>query len=196
MSANDRIEKYYNDIEDLKKSENTVKLLSEIRKLKVYIFKHQNDVLSEGAKSRLVQCISDLYSFAYTDKSSTTDSRGEDLREIVMELLADYCALPEGKLTTGKGKSKFLKYINQSGGAGSTSGGSNMNNNSNDLERFQVIDVDNDSGLVTVTCEKGNILEGLLACNNDVTKTLKELWANGDDDIYVSVVNSVIQSIF
>ena len=92
--ASSRVDDYSLKLESLKR--NPKKYAAEIKKLTLWMHKHQSDSVTDASKQRLVDILSD----------ST-----KVLNEDASELLQTYLALPEGKLTTSKGKARALKWL-------------------------------------------------------------------------------------
>ncbi len=84
--ASARIDAFASKLESLRGS---TKYTSELKKLTLWMQKHQSETLTDGAKQKLVAIL------------------GESKDP---ELLSCYLALPEGKLTTSKGKNRALKW--------------------------------------------------------------------------------------
>ncbi len=112
MAAAERVNKFYDDATLLTSApspssnanNNINKLTSEIMKLKSWLQKHQNEVLQDSMKTKLLQCIEMYYRKVF--------HRREGLLDPVTELLGCYLQLPEGKLLSSKDKRKVLQWIN------------------------------------------------------------------------------------
>lgn len=103
MAASERIDKFF---EDFSEAGNVLKAFSHIKKLIPWLQKHQDEVATASAKSRLIE----LVGKAVTSLSLAPGS--SEHADIVIKLLEMYCALPEGKLVSSKGKSQALKWLN------------------------------------------------------------------------------------
>ena len=86
VMASARVDDFASKLESLKGS---TKYASELKKLTLWMQKHQSETLTDSAKQKLVAIL------------------GESKDP---ELLSCYLALPEGKLTTSKGKNRALKW--------------------------------------------------------------------------------------
>jgi hypothetical protein len=92
--ASSRLDNYSLKLETLKG--NRAKYATEIKKLTLWMHRHQNEALTDASKQRLVTILAD----------STQVLEGE-----AADLLQMYLSLPEGKLTTSKGKTRALKWL-------------------------------------------------------------------------------------
>ena len=100
----DRINKFYVDLENLLLAKKIDKYVKEVNKLRVWMQKHQDESIPTSYKARLVEILGKVR--GVLTKSDTTS---------MVALLEMYCALPEGKLTTTKGKSLAVKWIESDG---------------------------------------------------------------------------------
>ena len=102
--ATERIEKFSNDLEEIQLRKD--KYQKEVLKLSKWMFKHQDENIPSTAKSRLIELMG---------KTKATLCSNEEEISVVITLLEMYCALPEGKLTTSKGKQKAVKWLEEFG---------------------------------------------------------------------------------
>jgi hypothetical protein len=104
--AEERIELFHEDSLKLTTGEgmNIKRILSEINKLKRWIQKHQNELIPDHSKTRLMSVLQ-LY-YKLTEKVTE-----EEYVNQVEALIDDYLKLPEGKLTTSKSKQVCLNWL-------------------------------------------------------------------------------------
>jgi hypothetical protein len=100
MSNADRIQKFFDDqtsmmVSGIKSS----KINSEIAKLRVWLVKHQEEVVPDSSKAKLI---------AILEKYNRAAGYMADIRETVLALFSDYLQLPEGKLLGSKDKNRVL----------------------------------------------------------------------------------------
>ena len=141
--------------------------------------KHQSDSVTDASKQRLVDILSD----------ST-----KVLNEDASELLQTYLALPEGKLTTSKGKARALKWLESLAEKGDEK---NSEKGANTQMRVvgTVLDLFDEN--VTVEMEDGTVVE--MACSQHLVEVLKidfEAYLNDDQLSAIKVVcegNNVVK---
>ena len=102
-----RAEKYYEDALLACKSGVEPKICTEVKKLRVWIQKHQSDLLTDGAKMKLFSAVESYYLYCMKRAGRFEDEVGG----LVTDLVEDLLKLPEGKLISGKSKSKALKWL-------------------------------------------------------------------------------------
>jgi hypothetical protein len=109
--ATDRVGKYFEDAGPLIASSNTPKICAEIKKLATYLQKHQNEVVTDAAKTKLTSTVEMYYrsvcSLCISDVSSL---------DCLSVLLSTYLQMPEGKLVAAKDKKKTLNWLNDLNG--------------------------------------------------------------------------------
>ena len=102
-----RAEKYYEDAVHICKSGVEPKMLSEIRKLRTWLQKHQSETLTDGAKQKLLAATECYYLYCVKREERFEGEVGG----LVTELVEDLLKLPEGKLISAKSKTKALKWL-------------------------------------------------------------------------------------
>jgi small subunit ribosomal protein S16 len=84
------------------------KIVTEIRRLRAWLQKHQDESLVDAGKQKLVQAVECYFKLALAADPTFSAALGEATQELVMDLLK----LPEGKLIRNAGgKSKALKWL-------------------------------------------------------------------------------------
>jgi len=130
MAAAERVNKFYDDsliiINQCQTKSNNTKLYAEIIKLKTWLQKHQNEILPDGHKGKLLQTL-EVYNKYCTSSSSIFEK--EKVADSVLDLLSDYLQLPEGRLVSASYKKKVLNWreillggMNDSSSVGKSSG--------------------------------------------------------------------------
>jgi len=104
MSTADRVDKFSTDCQTLLKTNNTSKIISEIKKLSLWLQKHQSEIIPDNHKQLLLTTIESYYNYYSQNRDSL-------LLDAVMLLVDDCLKLPEGKLINSKGKKRALKWI-------------------------------------------------------------------------------------
>lgn len=105
----------------------STKLLASSSKLKQWMPKHQNDLLTENSKSKLLLCLDILYRIgtkginSATQITQTDPSNGtinlqswtweESLCNAAIDVISVYLQMPEGKLLSSKDKKKALNWL-------------------------------------------------------------------------------------
>lgn len=105
--ATERIGKYLEDSKDLLSSSNQPKIVAEVKKLASYLLKHQNETVTDGAKTKLLSTVESYYRYCGLPSIS------ESTREGVSNLLGTYLQLPEGKLVSANNKKKALTWLQE-----------------------------------------------------------------------------------
>ncbi len=106
MSNADRIEKFFSDQLTVLSAYNRSKVSSEIGKLKQWLVKHQDEVIPDASKQKLLSIL---------ERYNRAAGNFADIRSSVSDLFSDYLQMPEGKLVSAKDKSKVLKWIQNIG---------------------------------------------------------------------------------
>ena len=99
----DRISKYFDDQVGLVSSGKIPKINSEIKSLASWLVKHQDELVPDGSKSKIV---------AILERYNRTAGYHAVLLGPIIQLFANFLALPEGKLCSSKDKSKVLNWYN------------------------------------------------------------------------------------
>eukprot|EP01040_Poterioochromonas_malhamensis_P008477 gene8477-9173_t len=113
----ERILKFYDDatnllsnkLESNQRGGYESKVITEINRLRTWIQKHQDDVISESGKTKLFQTLELYYSSSLNIEKGFSDS----FKDTVFNLLSDYLQLPEGKLLAAKDKKKVLSWTSK-----------------------------------------------------------------------------------
>ena len=104
MSNIDRIQKFFDDQSKLMTCKATpAKINSEIGKLRTWLVKHQDEMVPDGSKTKIVSVL---------EKYNRASDYIAEIRPIVINLFTDYLQLPEGKLVNSKEKTKVLTWLN------------------------------------------------------------------------------------
>ncbi len=197
MAAAERVSKFYDDATLLTSAptnltnNTTNKLISEIMKLKSWLQKHQNEVLQDSIKTKLLQCIEMYYRKVF--------HRHESLVDPVTDLLGCYLQLPEGKLLSSKDKRKVLQWINSLSSLGSGDSlpkGSSSNSSPARVVSstwiVQSVDYNNNKNISTLTllnAENDELWKEDVAVEVDLVDKIAELM-DTCDNIIVEVDNS------
>lgn len=109
MAAAERVNKFYEDALKFfppppatRPVNNCNKVIAEINKLKIWLQKHQNEVLPDSLKAKLFQCMEIYY---------RQQVQSIELRDSVTDMLSCYLQLPEGRLLVAKDKRKVLQWL-------------------------------------------------------------------------------------
>ena len=103
MANADRIQKFFDDqLVLLTSGSKPSKICSEIDKFRAWLVKHQDEVVPDGSKGKLMTIL---------EKYNRVQGNFADYRDSVAKLFSDYLQLPEGKLTNSKNKSKVLIWL-------------------------------------------------------------------------------------
>ncbi len=86
--ANERVDKYFSDMEIYISKGSTSKIISEVKHLSRWLQKHQNETLTDNSQARLIAMIERYFIYS--------QSHGEVL-DCLQSLVADYLTLPEGE---------------------------------------------------------------------------------------------------
>ena len=116
----ERVEKFFDDASKLCAEGKPAKIAAEIQRLRSWLTKHQDEMLVDSGKQKLIACAELYFKFAERVDTSFESPCGEAAASLVSDLLK----LPEGKLIRNQGgKSKALKWlaVTQMRGGGSAS---------------------------------------------------------------------------
>jgi hypothetical protein len=105
-AAAERVDLFHDDGLKLLTGEgmNIKRILSEINKLRRWIQKHQNEVIPDGSKTKLLSTLQLYYKL-------TERLFEEEYVSQVEALVDDYLKLPEGKLTSSRSKQVCLNWL-------------------------------------------------------------------------------------
>lgn len=101
-----RINKFHEDSRILILKQNSQKIQAEIKKLRSWLQKHQNEVVIDSIKEKLLLTLEAYYKYFHVNHNE------EFIKDSVEELLSDFLQFPEGKLLSSKSKKKVLGWIN------------------------------------------------------------------------------------
>ena len=171
-----RLEQYFADAESFVAQHSVKKMISDVLRLKQFLFKHQNESCSENVQTKLFMTMDRYYHYAvnplYAEKEGVPQ-----LRDVVTNLVADYLALPEGKAATAKHKKRCLAFLDALAGGDSASRATARGTEASDDEGQKWIVADVDDEAKTLTLMKADINSD--ACLEDVRCV--------SDDLFVEV---------
>jgi hypothetical protein len=99
------------------------KIVTEIRRLRTWLQKHQDESLVDAGKQKLVLAVECYFKLSLAVDPTFSAALGEATQELVMDLLK----LPEGKLIRNAGgKSKALKWLDIAQAASSAASASSL----------------------------------------------------------------------
>eukprot|EP00798_Chlamydomonas_sp_ICE-L_P009087 gene9087-16210_t len=165
----ERVQKFEEDAKALISSSTLkeTKVLSEVKRLRTWLTKHQDDAIPAGDQGKLWNCVRSYRS---------VPNQSEALDSATLSLLEDYLKMPEGKLVNGKSKQTALKmYESSAGGAGSAAGGTSASSAVKE-RKFLVSDVEEAGGaeVATVVSAKGDdVLEGVPMVSAELAAAIK-----------------------
>ncbi len=179
----ERILKFYDDatnllsnkLESNQRGGYESKVITEINRLRTWIQKHQDDVISESGKTKLFQTLELYYSSSLNVDKGFSDS----CKDTVFNLLSDYLQLPEGKLLSAKDKKKVLswtsKFVETSRAPVNTSNATNISEwyaySGDSEDNFQLMNSKNEEdwkeGVTTVSKALQQELNALLEEKGD-----------------------------
>lgn len=103
MSSSDRVQKFFDDqAKVLVSSSKPGKISAEIDKLRTWLIKHQDEVLPDSAKTKLLSVM---------EKYNRAQAYFTDVRGAVQSLFEAYLQMPEGKLVSSSNKNKVLTWL-------------------------------------------------------------------------------------
>ena len=226
MSSSDRIQKFLDDAKILlvKSSESSTststasqslqsvefvnldalsgsllsKTLAEIKRLRIWMQKHQSESVPDGAKAKLLAAV-ELYNRFFIVQSGrikTTSAAGEytklsavrdQLYDGVHSLVSDYLQMPEGKLLSGRDKKKALAWIEglvrlSVGAETSTSSSSSSSSSSRDSGMAWILQGINDDGTIVLLSSSDCELwkEGVRVLGKSLLESLRALQVEAD----------------
>lgn len=149
----DRVSKFVEDAHKLLESPiNVPKVEKELKRLRTWLFKHQDESLQKGKQAELLSTVKSYYKVAMGESTEST------LRDAVFGVVDDLLKLPEGKLVSSKTKGDCLKMLRQLGGQEETLDVDKSDESSSTVGVWLVADVMADS----VTVVRGDeILENI-----------------------------------
>jgi hypothetical protein len=149
--ASERIDLFHEDCLKLVTGEglNIKRIQSEIKKLRKWLMKHQDEVTPESSKMKLLSVLQVYYQLHH-DRRLTEAEYANDLEG----LLDDYLKYPEGKLTTSKSKQTCLNWLTNLQRVVSNGGnglGCEEESQSVKMKRFLVGDLNEDETLLLMS---------------------------------------------
>jgi hypothetical protein len=148
--ASERIDLFHEDCLKLVTGEglNIKRIQSEIKKLRKWLMKHQDEVTPESSKMKLLSILQVYYQL-YHDRKLIEAEYANDLEG----LLDDYLKYPEGKLTTSKSKQTCLNWLTnvQRSVSNEVNGLGSEEQNLVKMKRFLVGDLNEDETLLLMS---------------------------------------------
>jgi hypothetical protein len=181
--SSDRILKYYDDIESLRGQSKLSKLVGELKRLNAFVMKHQSESITEPAKNRLVQCITDCY-------AHTSQIDSPECKCVLVDLMSTYCAIQEGKIATSKAKQKFVKYLDDLNGEKNEESSTGRKEGlTNTRIKGLLMDCSDESIAVSDANDPSELFESVIVDDIDLRKTLQRKWneEDGEDEILVEL---------
>ena len=124
-------------------------MCSEIKKLRQWLTKHQNEMLPDGSKQKLLSAVEAYYLYCCKRPERFEGEVGDTVSSLVGDLLK----LPEGKLISAKSKSKALKWLESTLEAAQV--GSGPSDSSSLITRWVVGDIDEADKLMLMSQRPG-----------------------------------------
>ena len=182
MSSSERAERYHDDSVRLLAEKNHGKIVAEVKKLRQWLQKHQDERLTDGAKTKLFAAIQAYFKAGQAAK---------EISEVTQGLVEDLLKMPEGKLVSAKAKKSALKWLGGGGGGddGNTGGSATAAS-----VRMLLVDMDGDTASV-MPLRGGDVVDGLEVaadCLGDVSSRFAN---GGDDEVEVMVSRGRIVSL-
>jgi hypothetical protein len=151
------------------------RVVPELNRLKTWMQKHQDDVLTASEQQKLSTLIRTYYGFA-------CDRNSIDLMDRTIGLLDDYLKYPEGKLVSGKLKQQILKIHQAAQGSTNVkpSGAESTVGPAADEELWMVVEVDENTQQLSLVrgCEE---MPTVSAASEDLFQKAKTLSDNGEE---------------
>lgn len=185
--ANERIDLFLetqNNIIVHNSSNNIKKITTEISKLCTWIQKHQNELLTDTSKGKLLFIIEKYYTYLKNIKEN--EHERSKLVEAVEKLLSDFLSLPEGRLCSSKNKQKVMSWQSQM--TSSTSTSSSLTNNTNNIERWIICDAcDNKITLMKHQSDSEEIIEDVIVTNTVFLAKINSIYGDGDSEKFAQI---------
>lgn len=203
MAAAERVDKFQIDSQTLLKSNNHVKIISEMKKLSQWLQKHQSEIIPDNHKQILLGVIESYYTYY----CSSIQNREATLLDAVSLLVDDCLKLPEGKLINSKGKKKALKWIDTLNSLQSTDGNASSTDrklaadtSSTTSESFIVISLQQHNKSISVMDEETGerVIENIPVTTSSQWKALKQHFAKTeltDVMVYLSETEQIVKIV-
>lgn len=173
-----RIEKFSDDSKALMASNNSKKLSAEIKKFRTWLQKHQNEIVSDGLKTKLFQTIDSYYRYCTNEKNVAIHE------DDISTLLGDYLQLPEGKLLSSKDKRKVLSWHQSLAGCKNTGKVA-----ASGVRKWSVIDINSKNELTMMSDENGDdMMEGFVVEDSQKFARIAEMF-NSDVPVFLEISN-------
>ena len=106
----ERIDKFVIDITrwSTKNASNDSKLISEAEKLRKWLGKHQEEMIPDGYKHKLLSIVELVFRYASKSHDASVINK---VVEAKRSLCSCFLMMPEGKLVSGKAKKKVVKWL-------------------------------------------------------------------------------------
>lgn len=189
MASSDceRIEKFHEDSITLMKLKNVAKLVTEIKKLSIWMQKHQTQTVPDNHKQQLLTTL-ELY-YNYLRNQHVNENCYEALYDAVYKLADDYLKLPEGKLVHSKGKKKILKWMDILNGQNDSNHTNNLNTTTNtdtsELECYTVIDVTAKTKTITLSeCDNSDHIIEDVKLDKELFRKVHSAYEAGDEVLF------------
>ena len=138
-----RVERYCEDAANIVKSGVEPKLLSEVKKLRTWLQKHQSETLPDGAKQKLLSTVETYFLYC---RNTRPERFNGDVGDAVAGLVDDLLKLPEGKLVAAKSKQKALKWLEATKMSGEADASSSSGGGGDGRTKWVVADIDEETG--------------------------------------------------
>ncbi len=179
MEAEKSVDKFHATIHrwsSVKESSSASKLSSEISRLRQWLVKHQSDVLNDGYKDKLVQCVEMVYKFKPDDP---------EFIDIQIALVDDILKLPEGKLVNSKGKKKVLKWMESLTSLQKDCSHNSPNENRGRQQTWMVAEIDPATKTMTLISphqESDGLIENIPALNDPLFQMITDLFEDENNE--------------
>ena len=190
MAAVDRIQKFLDDqLLVLTSGSKPVKVIAEIDKFRAWLVKHQNEVVPDASKGKIMTIL---------EKYNRAQGNFADYRDAVVKIFSDFLQLPEGKLTNSKNKSKVLIWLQNltDGNAGDES--AQMEGTlSNSLTEWTIEGIDPEHSTVTLlsTTNSDEWKEDVPVRDPDLLARIQELLDQNNSSVIVFLGESEDQIV-
>ena len=187
-----RVQRYYDDAVRLLATINDSKITQEVKKLRQWLQKHQQETLPDGAKGKLMSTVEAYYIFCTKRPTKFDDELGDSIQNLV----GDFLKIPEGKLINGKQKLKALKWFEST--SVSSSSGKGKFNTSSTTKKWTVCDIDESGMLMLLSNQPGsdNIIEDFSITDTELLGRIRECFdSEGTVTIELDANHAFIKAI-
>lgn len=162
--AAERIDLFHSDCVKLTTGSgfNDKRINSECQRLSKWLQKHQEETVTDGAKTKLVSVVQEYYKIGLREVS---------VRDAVYALVDDYLKLPEGKLVTSKAKQSCLRWLDALNGANNAGDGVSASTTT----KYMVADIDEHGKLLLMSPNPNSeeFIEDYEVRNSDTGRKIK-----------------------